>query len=241
MALSITKPTVGGSEDTWGTTINTALDAIVDEVNDNADGTNAITPNLTQGSWKVGGTAITATAADINTSSTHYVPTGGIIMWSGSIASIPSGWYLCDGTNSTPDLRNRFVVGAGDEYAVDATGGAKQVTLTSAQIPSHTHSFSGTTGNTSGLTGSFIGQDDNSSSYRLRIHSATGVFSTTNYGPGAFISSEVKAQSVTHPGQVNFNGNSHTHSFSGTTGSTGSGSSHENRPPYYALAYIMKG
>ena len=240
MALSITKPTVGGSEDTWGTTINTALDAIVDEVNDNADGTNAITPNLTQGSWKVGGTAITATAAGINTSSTHYVPTGGIIMWSGSIASIPSGWYLCDGTNSTPDLRNRFVVGAGDEYAVDATGGAKNVTLTSAQIPSHTHSFSGTTGNTSGLTGSFQGVDDNTTGYKLRIDNASGVFSTTNH-TGAFISSEPKAQIPTYAGQVDFDGNTHTHSFSGTTGSTGSGSSHENRPPYYALAYIMKG
>ena len=66
MAISITKPTVGGSEDTWGTTINTALDAIVDEINDNADGTNSIAANLTEGSFKVGGTAVTATAAELN-------------------------------------------------------------------------------------------------------------------------------------------------------------------------------
>ena len=64
MAISITKPTVGGSEDTWGTTINTALDAIVDEINDNADGTNAI--NLKEGSFQIGGTAVTATAAELN-------------------------------------------------------------------------------------------------------------------------------------------------------------------------------
>lgn len=66
MAISITKPTVGGSEDTWGTTINTALDAIVDEINDNADGTNSIAANLTEGSFKIGGTAVTATAAEVN-------------------------------------------------------------------------------------------------------------------------------------------------------------------------------
>jgi hypothetical protein len=62
------------------------------------------------------------------------VPSGAIMMWSGSVASIPSGWYLCDGNNSTPDLRNRFVVGAGDTYAVDATGGSKD-----AIVVSHTH------------------------------------------------------------------------------------------------------
>ena len=55
--------------------------------------------------------------------SVSAVPAGGIIMWSGSIGSIPSGYYLCDGTNGTPDLRDRFVVGAGSSYAVGNTGG----------------------------------------------------------------------------------------------------------------------
>jgi len=49
---------------------------------------------------------------------------GMIVIWSGSIASIPAGWALCDGSVGTPDLRNKFVVGAGDTYAVDDTGGA---------------------------------------------------------------------------------------------------------------------
>jgi len=62
MTISITKPTVGGSENTWGTTINTALDDVVDVLNGNT----ASTPDLTEGSWKVGGTAITADAAEIN-------------------------------------------------------------------------------------------------------------------------------------------------------------------------------
>lgn len=58
---------------------------------------------------------------------------GIIAIWSGSIASIPAGWVICDGNNGTPDLRNNFVVGAGDTYAVDANGGAVN----------HTHGFTG--------------------------------------------------------------------------------------------------
>lgn len=65
MAITITKPTVGGSEDSWGTTINTALDTIVLEINSNADGTNTVTPNLAAG-WEVGGVAVTSTAAELN-------------------------------------------------------------------------------------------------------------------------------------------------------------------------------
>jgi hypothetical protein len=62
------------------------------------------------------------------------IPTGGIILWSGSIGSIPAGWVLCNGNNGTPDLRDRFVVGAGSTYAVNATGGSADSIL-----PTHTH------------------------------------------------------------------------------------------------------
>jgi len=62
------------------------------------------------------------------------LPTGAIILWSGSIGSIPSGYVICDGTNSTPDLRDRFVIGAGSTYAVGATGGSAD-----AIVVSHTH------------------------------------------------------------------------------------------------------
>ena len=55
--------------------------------------------------------------------SVNAIPSGSIIMWSGSIGSIPSGYYICDGTNGTPDLRDRFVVGSGNTYAVGNTGG----------------------------------------------------------------------------------------------------------------------
>jgi len=58
---------------------------------------------------------------------------GIIVIWSGAIVNIPTGWVICDGNNGTPDLRNNFVVGAGDTYAVNANGGAVN----------HTHGFTG--------------------------------------------------------------------------------------------------
>ena len=78
-----------------------------------------------------------------NLSGVSGIPTGGIIMWSGATSAIPSGWVLCDGQNSTPDLRNKFIVGAsagtGDTsypgISVGATGGQAD-----AVVVSHTHS-----------------------------------------------------------------------------------------------------
>ena len=52
------------------------------------------------------------------------LPSGAILLWFGSIATIPAGYVLCNGANGTPDLRNRFLVGAGDTYAVGDNGGA---------------------------------------------------------------------------------------------------------------------
>jgi hypothetical protein len=118
------------------------------------------------------------------------VPTGGIIMWSGAIANIPSGFALCDGSNGTPDLTDRFVVGAGgSEYSVDDTGGQKEVQLTIAEMPSHNHTE--------------------------RAFGAGGFGSLA----GAATSGANNIEEVDN---------------------TGGDQPHENRPPYYALAYIMK-
>lgn len=62
------------------------------------------------------------------------IPTGVICMWSGAIGSIPLGWYLCNGQNGTPDLRNRFIIAAGDAYSVAQTGGSADT-----PIVAHTH------------------------------------------------------------------------------------------------------
>lgn len=67
------------------------------------------------------------------------IPVGGIIIWSGLQSDIPTNWQLCDGTNGTPDLRNRFVVGAGSSYNVGSKGGEATHTLTVNEMPSHNH------------------------------------------------------------------------------------------------------
>ena len=126
------------------------------------------------------------------------IPSGVIVMWSGSIANIPSGWYLCDGNNGTPNLTGKFVVHAdadsGGTYAPNATGGANSVTLTVSQIPAHSHS---------------------------------DTYYGANYTGGYSY----------YPAWAGY-GVGNTHVLS--SDNTGGGGSHENRPPYYALAYIMK-
>ena len=90
-----------------------------------------------------------ATTEFVTTAANAAFPSGGIIIWSGSQAAIPSGWYLCDGNNSTPNLTDRFIVGAGSTYNVADTGGSADATLVShthtatVTDPGHTHSYSG--------------------------------------------------------------------------------------------------
>lgn len=141
------------------------------------------------------------------------IPAGGIIMWSGT--NVPTGWALCNGQNGTPDLRDRFIVGAGSTYAVGATGGVNTVTLTVSQIPSHTHSASVVDpGHTHGLS---------------RINGQTGL---SNAGGNDL--------TTDGPTNVNLATDSRVTGISVTVGNAGEGQSHENRPPYYALAFIMK-
>lgn len=150
-----------------------------------------------------------STAADIEAAIKAALPQGVITMWSGQITNIPSGWRLCDGTGGTPDLRARFVVGASSEsastsdmhngtgYRTHAKGGLAHVTLTTSQIPKHSHSIRGDYFKKSGSGSSLI----------------TGLGANSE-GLGT--------------------------SYRNTELNTNGGQSHENRPPYYALAYIMK-
>lgn len=88
------------------------------------------------------------------TSTGTTIPTGMISLWYGSIGSVPTGWYLCDGTNGTPDLRDRFIVGAGSTYSVAATGGSADAIVVShthiATVTDNGHTHTATTGSLAG-------------------------------------------------------------------------------------------
>lgn len=161
------------------------------------------------------------------------VPVGGIIMWSGIVATIPSGWALCNGSNGTPDLRDKFVIGAGSTYSPSNTGGSSTVTLLEANLPSHTHTWTGTTTSAGGHTHTVT---DPGHSH------ATERFSGVNRGQdgGAawgYISGTTAAQTT---GITVASVAGHTHDVTGTNDNTGSGTAVNILPPYFALAYIMR-
>lgn len=121
----------------------------------------------------------------------NQLPIGAIIVWSGSIPNIPFGFALCDGQQGRPDLRDKFVLGAGNTYAVGAIGGEKEHILTIAEMPAHHHT----------LSGAHIGQEYSADRGSSR-----------------------NSKDATNP----------------NTTDTGGGLPHNNMPPYFALAYIIK-
>lgn len=202
--------------------LNNAIRAVMSHLKNFQDGssleslTNAGTLNVT-GNFHLDGSAGTSGQVLVSAGS-GATPTWGdafvsgmIMMWSGSIASIPSGWYLCDGNNSTPDLRNRFVVGAGDTYSVDGTGGSADATLVShthtatVTDPGHTHEWGYTTES-----------DDDGFG---------GSYSEFTVKPGT---------DTRNPIQSNTTG------ITVANSTEGSSATNANLPPYYALAFIMK-
>ena len=139
------------------------------------------------------------------------IPTGFIGMWSGSADAIPSGWWLCNGENGTPDLRDRFIIGAGGSHAAGSAGGnATQTvtlsgqtgatTLTVEQMPSHAHAVQGCSFEGSGAP-LFTGRSN-----QINLTNAT-----TSAGGSQ----------------------PHAHSLTGTADVS-------ILPPYYALCFIMK-
>jgi len=138
------------------------------------------------------------------------IPSGLISLWSGAIGSIPSGWLLCDGTNGTPNLKDRFIVGAGNLYSVGGTGGS-----TDAIVVSHTH------------TATSVVTDPGHN------HTYTRVSGTA---PQSGNTTPVYNSTTTDNTGTATTGIS----VATTNASTGVSGTNANLPPYYALAYIMK-
>lgn len=161
----------------------------------------------------IGNNAVTTAKLD-STVSGALVPIGGIIMWSGSIATIPSSWRLCNGANGTPNLQDRFIVGAGSGYAVAATGGSADATLVShshtptVNDPGHVHFFQ-----------------------------ADAVGAAGNDNP------DRPKWNVKQAGNYGFRGRNTEVAGTGISVSitaAGSSATNANLPPYYALAFIMR-
>lgn len=161
------------------------------------------------------------------------VPSGAIMMWAGPVSSIPSGWVLCDGTNSTPDLRDRFVVGAGSTYTVADTGGSADAVLVS-----HDHPATSTSTSTSTVT-----DPGHSHQYALGEYATPG-----NYDFGQNQNHENYVHEDDGPRGYLCDTNTQTTGITVATQTTtatsvdtvGSSATNANLPPYYALAYIMK-
>ena len=163
---------------------------------------------------------------DLGSGVTGTIPSGGIILWSGSSSSIPTGWVLCNGSNGTPNLTNRFVIGAGSGYGVGSTGGSADATLVSH---SHTTDSIIEMNNTNGksLTGAIVKISEGFN----REGTATGVFTKTNDGNNTVTGS----LSTSPVSGVTMDAN-HRHGMT----SAGTSGTNANLPPYYALCYIMK-
>ena len=180
-------------------------------------------------------------------------PIGGIVIWSGAVASPPDGFILCDGTaisrtdfatlftiigttfgsgngSSTfniPNLRDRFIVGAGNSYNLNATGGNSTTTLATTNLPSHSHPIGGTTGNRN-LT--------HTHSYSSANHpTSSGPEQNQSGGPEDRTTFNVSKTTGNNSGNLD-----HNHSLPANTGNTGSGTAFDNKPPYIALAYIIR-
>ena len=220
-----------------GTEIDAEYTAIASAISSKADSNSPTLTGTPLAPTASSGTSTTqiASTAFVATAVAAVFPSGGIIIWSGSAASIPSGWVLCNGSNSTPDLRDKFVVGAGSTYAVGDTGGSATVTpagsisvagtaLTEAQMPKHFHSLRGPGGPFTSTVPSATASGSGNYGGGTPDDGSTG-YGTNSVGGNAASGSASTGTS---------NGDSHTHT------ATFSGASATNLPPYYALCYIMK-
>lgn len=214
--------------------INNAIRELMAQLKDMQSGTDG--DNFTVGgNLTVTGTATGATPS-VSDDSTKFattafvrdiIPSGVIVMWSGTIATIPSGWVLCDGSNSTPDLRDRFIIGARQDDSGAAktnvtgsltqTGGSKD-----AIVVSHTHTASVSDPGHRHATGSG-GESGLNTLYGSAGAQGLGyrVSNTQGAGQNAWTQSVSTGVSVSNS----------------TEGSSGTNA---NLVPYFALAFIMK-
>lgn len=161
-----------------------------------------------------------------------WAPRGTVRPHALGMGPIPSGWLLADGTNGTPDLRGRFLVGEGAGYTAGQTGGANSVSLTVSQMPSHSHG-----------AGTYVTSTDGNHTHQMvksRLtstgpHNHARSSSTPSIMSGSTTDGEDSV--TTNNGMVT--AGAHNHSVGGSSAAAGSGAPHENRPPFYTVVWIV--
>ena len=186
------------------------------------------------------------------------VPSGIIALWSGSAGSIPAGWALCDGNNATPDLRDRYIVGAGGVYAVGNTGGATNHTHdtvigspTTSTSGAHSHTTAAsTTGSESGHTHSINPPSTTTSSAGAHTHGggtlqySRGVTVVGTFSGGSFSINLSSGSATGYFSPADWNGatdsqGAHTHTVDIASFTSAAGSAHSHSVP--ALATDSQG
>lgn len=173
------------------------------------------------------------------------LPVGSVVAYAGDLADLPSNWFVCDGTNGTPDLRGRFIVAVSDDYPADSLGGSE----------THTHGVTIDAGGAHSHTGSASGHSLTLAEMPAHAHK-NGVcdFTAANvFNRGSSAAVPAATRGIDPSGVGNYEGNTassgsgdpHTHDLSIDAGGahthTGSTAATGTLPPYYALVYIMKG
>lgn len=186
-----------------------------------------------------------ATTSWTNTAINAIAPVGMIVMWNSSASAIPSRFQLCDGTNGTPDLRNKFIVGAGQTYANGSTGGTTTNTISTAQLPVHSHGVIDP-GHAHGVgdPGHSHGVNDPSHSHVVQRDITGGSEENVIAGGFGFNNTYQTVSEQSNTG-ISIQGSGvGIGIFASGTGisiqNTGSGSSVNNLPPYFALCYIQR-
>ena len=225
---------------------------------DSAGGTVTVDDNLSvAGSSTFTGNVTVSAPSTFNGYGT--IPLGGIIMWSGSIETIPVGWALCNGGNGTPDLRERFIVGAslgnntsvpGGFYSVGDTGGSRDAvvvshshTASSSNAPDHRHDLGGDEPGNPGmnLAGDHFHRlrDGTGGDQTNSITTDGGNLAGQNNQANFVSNSNIiePAGDHVHTGVTKLAGG-HGHTI--TVTAEGVSGTDANLPPYYALAFIMR-
>ena len=159
-------------------------------------------------------TSLSATNIQVGSVTNSFIPAGTIAMWGND--PVPTGWVICNGANGTPNLNGKFIIGAGNSYAVNATGGTNStITLSNSNMPQHNHTA--TTGNQSANHGHPITDPGHLHSQKATddsgIYEGTSAQSANYYGQIGF--NTASANMGTSLGQNNAN---HNHQIISTNG-----------------------